>query len=339
MVYTENMKIAIVYSLPTSRMKETKYASADEDTGLIANKVAEGLGARGYETEIYPICEETIESIVDIQADCIFNLIEWCGLDIELAERTFELMRLRNIPITGSNEHLFVLTGDKIRMKKALNDVGVSTPWGVGVASIGDIPLNIPYPVIVKPHLEHCSIGLSKDAVAFDRLQLEKVVNRQLKEFEQEVLIEEFIAGRELLVYLVEDKGEVRILPVVEMLFGEGNPMSFQTYDAKWSENSADYNHTYYDQANLTQEEWNLLELQCLLAFKELGLWGYARFDVRMREGRPYILETNANPSVYDATEESESIESEVIEGIRFPDYLQKIVDAAIFHYERGEKV
>lgn len=333
------MKIAIVYSLPTSRMKKTKYVSADEDTGLIAKKVAEGLEARGYETEIYPISEESIESIVDIQADCIFNLIEWCGLDIKLAERTFELMRQKNIPITGSNEHLFVLTGDKIRMKKALNDVGITAPWGVGVASVDDIPPNIPYPVIVKPHLEHCSIGLSRDVVVNNRSELERVVKRQLAEFEQDVLIEEFIAGRELLVYLIEDKGVATILPVVEMLFEGGNPMAFQTYDAKWSEGSVDYNQTYYDQATLTTEERGLLEKNCLTAFRRLNFWGYARFDVRMRDGIPYILETNANPSVYDATEELESIESEVIEGIKFPNYLDKIVKSALWHYARGERL
>lgn len=339
MVYTENMKIAVVYSLPTLRMKKTKYESADEDTELIAKKVAEGLGARGYEAKIYPISEEKIESISEINADCIFNLIEWCGLDIKLAQRAFELMRLKNIPITGSSEHLFVLTGDKIRMKKALNDVGVNTPWGVGVASVDDIPPNIPYPVIVKPHLEHCSIGLSKDVVVNNRLDLERVIKRQIVEFEQHALIEEFVAGRELLVYLIEEKGEVVILPVVEMLFEGGNPMSFQTYDAKWSEGSVDYKQTYYDQATLTIEERRLLEKNCLTAFKRLGFWGYARFDVRMRDGISYILETNANPSVYDATEEMQSIESEVIDGIKFPDYLDKIVKAALWHYVKSDRV
>lgn len=339
MVYTENMKIAVVYSLPTLRMKKTKYEGADEDTGLIAKKVAEGLGARGYETEVCPISEETIESISEIEVDCIFNLIEWCGLDIKLAERAFEVMRQRNIPITGSSEDLFVLTGDKIRMKKTLNDLGVNTPWGVGVASVSDIPQDIPYPVIVKPHLEHCSIGLSSDVVVSNRPELERVVKRQIEEFEQDVLIEEFIAGRELLVYLVEERGEAIILPVVEMLFEGGNPMSFQTYDAKWSEGSVDYNQTYYDQAELTRKERGLLEKNCLTAFSCMGFWGYARFDVRMRDGISYILETNANPSVYDATEEMESIESEVIEGIKFPDYLDKIVKAAIWHYEKSDRV
>jgi len=339
MVYTENMKIAVVSSLPCARMLTTKYVSADEDTGYIAKKVAEGLRARGNEAKIYPVTEETIDEIKDIKADCIFNLIEWCGLDIQLATRAFEMLRQTQIPVTGSSEELFVLTGDKILMKQKLNEAGVTTAWGVGVGSVEEIPNIIPYPVIVKPHLEHCSIGLNKDVVVNNRSELERVVKRQIAEFEQDVLLEEFVAGRELLVYLIEESGVPKILPIVEMLFEGGDPMSFQTYDAKWSEGSADYNQTYYDQAELTNTERDKLEANCLRAFNALGFWGYARFDVRMKGGIPYILETNANPSVYDTTEEMESIEDEVIEGIKFPDYLQKIVDAAIWHYNNGSQV
>jgi D-alanine-D-alanine ligase-like ATP-grasp enzyme len=129
------------------------------------------------------------------------------------------------------------------------------------------------------------------------------------------------------------------ILPIVEMLFSGGDPMSFQTYDAKWSEGSIDYKNTYYEQAKITDVQQKAIVSNCLKAFNALGFWGYARFDVRMRDNVPYILETNANPSVYDATEESIDIEAEIIEGIKFPDYLQKIVDAAIWHYECGQRV
>lgn len=333
------MKIAVVYSLPSSRMLKTKFASADEDTGYIAKKVADGLGARGYEVAVYPVTEESIDQIRGIKADCIFNLIEWCGLDISLSERAFEMMRATNIPVTGSSEELFVLTGDKIRMKKALVDADVITPWGVGVRNVDEIPEVIPYPVIVKPHLEHCSIGLSSNVVVYNRAKLVEAVKRQVAEFDQDVLIEEFIAGRELLVYLLEEKGEAKILPIVEMLFSGGDPMSFQTYDAKWSEGSIDYKNTYYEQAKLADVQQKAITKNCLKAFNTLGFWGYSRFDVRMRDNVPYILETNANPSVYDATEESIDIEAEVIEGIKFPDYLQKIVDAAIWHYECGQRV
>lgn len=333
------MKIAVVYSLPSARMLATQYASADEDTRVIAEMVVKGLVARGHEASLHPISETEICAIASIRTECVFNLIEWCGLDITLSERAFAELRALDIPVTGARETEFVLTGDKIRMKKALQSTGVSTPWGVGVGRSADIPDKIPYPVIVKPHLEHCSIGLSRTAVAHSRAKLVRVVERQIRDYQQEVLVEEFVPGRELLVYLVEVSGEAKLLPVVEMKFGDDDPMAFQTYESKWVEGSSDYNQTGYERAKLTQDEYRLLEDNCRRAFSQIGLWGYARFDIRLREGIPYILETNANPSVYDATEEIGDIEAEVIEGIRFPDYLQTIVDAAIWHYERGERV
>lgn len=334
------MKIAIVYSLPSNRMKQTKYAGADEDTAVIAEKVSQGLAARGYSPSLHTVSEDNLGEIALIKADCVFNLIEWCGLDTTLAKEAFRHLRQLEIPITGSSEELYVLTGDKIRMKHALQNAGVMTPWGAGVATTETIiERTIPYPVIVKPHVEHCSIGLSAESVAHNANELQLIINKQISEFEQPVLVEEFIPGRELLVYLTEIADDIKLLPVVEMLFEGGDPMAFQTYDAKWEEKSQDYNATYYDQAVLTKDEYTLLESNCLAAFKKLGFWGYARFDVRLRDGVPYILETNANPSVYDATEEMVDIESEVIEGIKFPDYLDGIVKSAFWHYDRGERV
>ncbi len=333
------MKIAVVYSLPTARMSQTGYAAADEDTSEIAKMVARGLSARGHKTTLHPIGEQGISEIARIEAEGVFNLIEWCGLDIRLAKEAFGQLRQLGVPVTGSREALFELTGDKILLKRALGQHGVSVPWGVGIKELSELPEQIPYPVIVKPHLEHCSIGLKREVVAQDEGQLKQIVQRQLADFEQDVLVEEFVPGRELLVYLIEEKGRAKLLPIVEMLFEGNDPMAFQTYEAKWVVNSRDYQQTYYQQAELTPDEYERIAHNCTTAFEKLGLWGYARFDLRLREGVPYILEANANPSVYDAEEEIKNIEDEVIEGIKFPDYLQKIVEAAMWHYERGERV
>lgn len=339
MVYTGIMNIAVVYSLPTARMSQTGYAAADEDTSEIAKMVARGLSARGHKATLYPIAELGVSEIARIEAECVFNLIEWCGLDIGLAKEAFGEFSRLGVPVTGSSEALFELTGDKIRLKRALVQCGVSVPWGVGLKELTELPVQIPYPVIVKPHLEHCSIGLGREVVAHNEGQLKQIVQKQLATFEQDVLVEEFVPGRELLVYVVEEKGRAKLLPIVEMLFEGNDPMAFQTYDAKWMVNSKDYQQTYYQQAELTTVEYERIAENCTRAFEKLGLWGYARFDLRLREGVPYILEANANPSVYDAEEEIKNIEDEVIEGIKFPDYLQKIVEAAIWHYERGERV
>jgi len=70
-----------------------------------------------------------------------------------------------------------------------------------------------------------------------------------------------------------------------------------------------------------------------------MGFCGYARFDVRLRDKIPYLLETNVNPSVYDSDEELKDINDEVIFGIKFGDYLWKIVESALWHYAQGSEL
>lgn len=333
------MKVAIVYSIPSRRITSTEFASTDTDTAVIAKAVKKGLIARGYEASIHSISEDDIESIEQIKADCIFNLIEWCGLDIQLAEKAFASLRRLGIPVTGSSEKLYVLSGDKIALKQALKTAGVSVPEGIGFVTGDEKIPELPYPLIVKPSTEHCSMGLGYDTIAHNEQELHTIVKRQIKEFEQPALAEEFIAGREFEVYVLEEKGGVRVLPIEEVVFHGGSAMSFQTYSAKWHEGSVDYQSTDVLRAQLTDKERERIEEMGIRTFKELGFYGYARLDVRMRDGMPYVLEANANPSVYDDETEIDDPEKEIIWGISFADYIKAIVDAALYHFGRGDRI
>ena len=335
-----SMNIAIVYSLPTRKSQTTEYAMADEDSSVIAKMVARGIEARGMKVQLIPISEDNIQSILNIQADCVFNLIEWCGQEIDLSQKAFYYLRQLNIPVTGSSEELFVLTGDKIRVKEKLSEISAPTAASA-VFVLGDepIPPNLSYPVIVKPSLEHCSMGLSSSSIAHNATELRPIIKRQIKSFNQPALVEEFIIGRELLVYIYEIENEVKVLPITELFFDSSNPLSFQTYECKWVEGHPDYNTTYTDDAVLSDDEKLKIEEMCVNVFKQLGLRGYARFDLRLKDGIPYILETNANPSVYDATEELSDINDEVITGIKFPDYLLSIINSALYHHQLGQTV
>ena len=82
-----------------------------------------------------------------------------------------------------------------------------------------------------------------------------------------------------------------------------------------------------------------MVEQESIKAFKQLGLRGYARFDVRLRGLVPYLLETNANSSVYDGEGEFSDPDQEVIFGIKFSEYVSKIVQSAIYHHNRGDVI
>lgn len=334
------MHVAVIYSLPSKRMLATSYGVTDEDSAIIANKVVLGLQANGMQVTLHGINEDRIEAIAEISADCIFNLIEWCGLDIALSQRAFGYMRALKIPVTGSSEELFVLTGDKIALKQTLQRANIATPNALSFTT-GDEPIakRLNYPVIVKPSLEHCSTGLSYDSIAASEAEMRRIAQRQIATFHQSALAEEFIVGREFLVYLIEEQNKVRVLPIEEVIFTGDHDMPFQTYEAKWDASSPEYNTTDVVVAKITSNEQSAIESESIKAFKKLGLRGYARFDVRLKDGVPYMLETNANPSVYDTDDETLGVNDEVIWGITFPDYLLKIVESALYHYERGEIV
>lgn len=333
------MQVAIVYSLPSQRMLSSKYRETDEDTAVIAEKVKLGLESRGMMCSLYPIREAGIEEILAIKADCIFNLIEWCGLDIGLARKAFGYLRKLGVAVTGSSEELYVLTGDKARMKPVLQKMGIPTPEGQVFETGEESIKHFSYPVIVKPSLEHCSTGLSYDSIVDHRRGLRKIVKKSIQDFAQSVLVEKFVDGREFLVYLIEELTKVRILPIEEVIFRGDHKRSFQTYGTKWDQSSADYKTTDVVVAQLTPEEQKAIESTSTRAFEKLGLRGYARFDLRYRDGIPYILETNANPSVYDGDGSLSDPNEEVIPGIKFSEYLQKIVESALFHYEQGDEI
>lgn len=328
-----------MYSLPTRRMLSTRYGDTDEDTAVIARAVALGLQANGMTAATYPLTEDEISSIANVKAGCIFNLIEWCGRDLHLSRPVYRELRSLKVPVTGSSERLYNLSSHKIRLKKELEKYGITTPRGIGcVTGEEDVPADLPYPVLVKPAHEHCSIGLSDDALAYDEPSLRRIVRKQIAEFDQPVLAEEFIEGREFEVYVVEEKSVVRVLPIEEIIFTGKQQGAFQTYSAKWEEESVEYQNTKVELAQLTSVERHAVEKVCIHTFRSLRFYGYARFDVRIRDGVPYILEANANPAVYDGEGELTDPHTEVIWGISFADYIKTIVDSAVYHHRRGDE-
>jgi len=332
------MKIAVVYSVASQRQMAAGYGETDADSQVIASKVVLGLESLGHKTEIIAISEHDIAKVLDIKADVIFNLVEWSGHDTYLSEKVFDLYKQLNIAITGSSKELFVLTGDKILLKRELQKYDFPTPKGVVLETGNEvIDAQLKYPVIIKPSIEHCSTGLTAKSVVHNEKELRMVAKQTITQFKQRVIAEEFIVGRELLVYLLEDAGVVKVLPIEEVIFQDKNPLSFQTYEAKWEVQHPDYQNSEVVVAKLTEWEKRKIEQVSRDIFKTFGFCGYARFDVRLKDGVPYMLECNANPSVYDGDGTLTDPNEEVIPGIKFGDYLKKIVEAAVNQREKSQ--
>jgi D-alanine-D-alanine ligase len=91
------------------------------------------------------------------------------------------------------------------------------------------------YPLIVKPAWEDASAGVTEEAVVEDRGQLENGVRTILADYNQPVLVEEYIEGRELGVSVMGNRNP-RVLPFEEIDFSDLPPEqpAIVTYESKW---------------------------------------------------------------------------------------------------------
>ena len=191
------------------------------------------------------------------------------------------------IKYTGSGYVGSLLAMDKDISKKMFVGAGVRTPkWLYFKAQDSDIALieeKIGYPCVVKPCSCGSSVGIS---IVDDRAGLE-IALAEAEKYEDSILVEKKIEGRELTVGILD--GEV--LPAIEIIPTEG----FYDYKNKYQAGKT----VEICPAPISEEIKSALEEQTRRAFEALRLSGYSRFDYIVdANGDPWCLEANTLPGM-----------------------------------------
>ena len=192
------------------------------------------------------------------------------------------------LPYTGSGMAASAVAMDKLRTKWMWMGAGLPTPGFVWVSDL--MPLNIeefdlPFPVIVKPCHEGSSIGMRK---VYDKESLVEAVT-YAQEFDSEILIEQWITGREYTCAVLNNKA----LPLIELK----TTHDFYDFDAKYKSNDTQY-ICPCDLDNETQQELQELILQ---AFHVLGSKGWGRVDLMLDDDdQAWLIELNSVPGMTD---------------------------------------
>jgi D-alanine-D-alanine ligase len=230
------------------------------------------------------------------------------------------LLDMARIRYTGSGHLSSALAMDKDLSKKLFRVAGVSTPdWLMAPATIEEVERTLGLPVVVKPSKQGSTVGLT---VVKTRDQYEPAVKEAWR-FDDEVMIEQFIPGRELTVGVLGD----RVFPV-----GEIKPKhEIYDYECKYTPGMAEEEFP----ANLTPEQTARVQQQALAAFRALKLGGCARIDFRLassdddnrkKGGDFYCLEANTLPGM---TELSLIPQGAVASGMSFAELCEEIVNLA----------
>ena len=329
------MKIAIIYSLPTRRVKETPYLATDEDTKDSAEEVSEVLQTKGVQTTLVPVSEDAIDLFKTIGADVIFNLIEWDGFDTPLTLKAMGILESLNIPYTGSSIKAIEIVSDKVKMKETL-DVNKLPTARWQIFTHGDEPVrpDFHYPIILKLAWEHCSVGLTKDAIVTSPESLTAAVKERIRIFKQPVYGEEFISGREFQVTILEEKKGLRVLPPAEITFTKHGTDAFLTYESRWNDEHPDYDTSSVRKADLTPTLIQKLYRIAHKTYKAFDFHDYARLDIRCRDEDVYILEANANPGLGDDEDYGMTVSYKAA-GMTFADFCWEVVESCLRRFNQ----
>lgn len=335
------MKIAICFNRAPSRPLKGVDADLISEQGAerAAHHVRQALEKRGYATRLIPLGSDLptfLSELQQLSPAAVFNLCEGFGGESRQEMHVASLFELMRLPYTGAAPLCLGLTQDKVRTKDLLVRHHLPTP-PFSVARRGQHMLKthaMTYPLIVKPRAEDASLGITSDSIVTTDKALRERVNYIHEAYRQDALIEEYIEGRELNVAVMGDHRR-EVLPVSEIIFEPGLARPIVSYDGKWLENSEEYIGTRpVCPAVLRSREEILVRDVALRASKILDCRDYARVDIRLRDGVPYILEVNANP---DISPDAGLARAAGVGGLPYPVFVERILEMALHRKEKPD--
>jgi D-alanine-D-alanine ligase len=218
------------------------------------------------------------------------------------------------IPYTGPGEKASKMAMDKIASRRLFEKAGLHVPLYRQVKKKSkDFSIDsLRYPLMVKPSAQGSSIGISFVEVP---AQLSKAIDLAFQ-FGGDVLIEEFIKGREVTVSVVDGNA----LPVVEIIPKKG----FFDYQSKYEKGQTEY----VVPACFDPVSTKRIQQDAVAAYQALNCRHLSRVDMIVGEdGALYVLEVNSIPGM---TEMSLLPKAAKAAGITFNQLCQHLIELAI---------
>ena len=229
------------------------------------------------------------------------------------------LLELKGIKYTGSGVLSSTISMDKALSKIIFQKNNVTSADSFTITDqfemdevINRIKAEYGYPCVIKPNDQGSTVGLTI-------VQKEEDVQTAVKsaqQFSDIVLVEKYIAGREMTVAILEDKA----LPVLEIIPKSG----FYDYKSKYTSGMSEY----IVPADIPVNVFKELQEQALVAFQSLRCKVYGRVDFRLsNDNIPYCLEVNTLPGM-TATSLVPKMANAV--GISFNELIERIIRISI---------
>ena len=299
----QQIKIAVLMGGPGSE-RAVSLASGAAVAGALT-----GLGLDAVAVDV-----TGTEVILPVGTGLAFNVIHGTfGEDGQLQE----ILDRMGVPYTGAGAASSRRAFDKNLAKNAFATASVPTPQAelLDVSAGLRLP-EMPPPFVVKPPREGSSVGVH---IVRDPAHAAAAIADAARH-STDLLVEEFIEGRELTVGILDD----RALPVVHIAPRDG----FYDLANKYPWMSGGAGSDYYCPADLDAETTAAVQAAALAAHRALGVEVYSRVEVLLdAAGRPFVLDPNTRPGM---TETSLLPKAAAAVGISFGELCRTIAELSL---------
>ena len=315
------MKVALLANLKTNAptwpgMSPDRWDDLDSEETI--QDIMQAIEAGGHEVTFLEGNLSLVETLPKAKPDICFNICEGHFGDGREAQVP-ALLEMMRIPYTGSQVLTLALALDKPMTKRVLTYHSLPTPaFQVFERVTEPLDAELQFPLFVKPSREGTGMGVSAESIVRDEAQLRAQLKRLFERYDQPVLVEHYIEGREVTVGMVgnlrspvawrlpEDEEAPRILkglhffPALEVDMAAYPEEEAGIYTSRIKTVMAHDFH-YLCPAPLDDDQLDELNWLAAAIFRITGCLDVARVDFRLdaNDGdKPYILEINPLPGL-----------------------------------------
>ena len=274
--------------------------TAEFDRADTIDALAEALTELGHEPDRIGNARQLVQRLAcGDRWDLVVNIAE--GLrGVAREAQVPAILEVYDVTYTFSDPLVMALCLHKGFAKTAVKAAGVPTPDFAVVQRLADLDeLDLPFPLFAKPVAEGTGKGIGSSSVLYDRSALERVCTGLLARYQQPVLVETYLPGRELTVGLIGTGPNARVLGTLEIVLLPGaEPEAYSYKNKELCEELVDYRLVRAEE----DEEVRRAESLALKAWLALGCRDAGRIDFRSdTAGRPCFLEANPLAGLHPA--------------------------------------
>jgi D-alanine-D-alanine ligase len=323
--------LALFDAIAPTTLDQDLSAELKTDEWKTEAHVLAALAELGHATEYLAIFDDLDllrQKLQRFEPDLIFNLADQFKNNRAFDQNIASFLEMHGVPFTGCGSTGLTLCKQKGISKKILGYHRIHvpafsvTPRGRRFAR----PKRLQFPIVVKPLKEEASYGISQASFVETDEQFKERVQFIHEKYDNDVIAEEYIPGRELYVSLLGNH-RLEMFPVRELLFKEVPPdePKIATYKAKWDE---EYRKRWGLQnrfaEGLDPAVARDIEQTCKRIYRLLTIDGYARIDLRLTPNNEiYFIEANPNPIL---AADEDFAQSALKAGLAYPQLIARVI-------------